>query len=733
MLHSLKDACSQRDNFWNKINSFNKIARNNCGDITPQRWYDYFRGLFNDTNFGNDEFSENVSDFLFLHDSECDICSNEDASIGGEMLNRDISMAEISDVINHLPNGKSPGVDGILYEMIKTGSDTLMRYMHMLFNSILRTGQFPDMWCEAIITPLHKKGSRNEESNYRGISLLSCMGKIFTKVLNNRLMDWAELHNKLDEGQGAYRRHRSTCDNIFNLYAMTQKYLCKKGGRFYCEFIDFSQAFDSIPHQKLWYRLITEGIHGRILKIFRSMYSKLKSCVKTPGGLTMLFSCLKGTRQGCMISPLLFILYINILAAMCSQSGNHGIYMNETYPSVHLLMYADDLAMINDTVGRLQAELNTLSTFCRNYGLRVNNTKTKIMVFRNGGTLRQNEKWFYQGKRVETVTYYKYLGITFSSRLKWGQALKTLALQSKRALIKINTIFGKCGDMPLSIGLELFDKLVVPILLYGSEVWGCEYREEIEIVQRKYCKLLLGVASSTSNDVVLGEVGRLPLYSMYVVKCIKFWFKLVRAEHCYIKSSYDVLKKLDDAGKHTWVSQVKNTLVTNGFGDVWIAQGVGNLDMFINIFKQRICDISKQTWFSNIVNNTMYCSYKFTLEPEVYLSEVAWRRHRVAFARLRTGSNHLGVNRLRGQVPRNDRLCKYCTNINKHHVEDEYHFIMECPLYREVRTEFLSDIVNVVNIHRFSEIMSSCKQSIIRKLAVYTYHAFKLHKNFMMI
>ena len=97
---------SKDDNFRKKISPFNKISRNNCGDITPHRWYEYFRGLFNDTNFGNDEFSENVSDFLIQHDSECDICTNDAVSIDGEILNRNISIAEITDVINHLQNGK---------------------------------------------------------------------------------------------------------------------------------------------------------------------------------------------------------------------------------------------------------------------------------------------------------------------------------------------------------------------------------------------------------------------------------------------------------------------------------------------------------------------------------------------------------------------------------------------------------------------------------------------------
>ena len=150
-------------------------------------------------------------------------------------------------------------------------------------------------------------------------------------------------------------------------------------------------------------------------------------------------------------------------------------------------------------------------SFCDNYGLRVNKLKTKIMMFQNGGTLRNNERWFYDGSNVEVVSYYKYLGITFSSRLNWSCVLKTIALQSNRAILKINAIFGKCGDMPVSLGLELFDKLVVPMLLYGSDIWGYEYRYSMEIVQRKYCKMLLGVSSSTQNDVVLGELGRLPL------------------------------------------------------------------------------------------------------------------------------------------------------------------------------------------------------------------------------
>ena len=122
--------------------------------------------------------------------------------------------------------------------------------MHVLFNKILVTGIFPDMWGEAVISPLHKKGSRNNVKNYRAISLLCTIGKVFTKVINNRLMSWAEINKKLDDGQGAYRKQRSTVDHIFTLYGMTQKYLSRPRGRFYCAFVDFSRAFDCIIHTK---------------------------------------------------------------------------------------------------------------------------------------------------------------------------------------------------------------------------------------------------------------------------------------------------------------------------------------------------------------------------------------------------------------------------------------------------------------------------------------------------
>ena len=189
----------------------------------------------------NTPLTEEVNNFLTAHDDECFMCRdvNNVHVPEDDVLNRDITIDEMINVIKQFNNGKSGGSDGVIYEMLKHCPITVIEYMHTLFNRILRQGDFPKTWGEAIISPLFKKGSPCDKKNYRGISLLSCIGKTLTKILNNRLMAWVESMGILDDGQCAYRCHRSTNDNIFILYAMIQKYLTRKGGRFYCTFVDF--------------------------------------------------------------------------------------------------------------------------------------------------------------------------------------------------------------------------------------------------------------------------------------------------------------------------------------------------------------------------------------------------------------------------------------------------------------------------------------------------------------
>lgn len=187
-------------------------------------------------------------------------------------------------------------------------------------------------------------------------------------------------------------------------------------------YIDFSKAFDTIPHLHLFYSFIKGGLHGRVLMIIRDMYTKLTSCIQGhDGNLSAPFSCNIGTRQGCMLSPFMFIFYLNELVHMCDLENCRGIFVDQDH-AVNMLLYADDVVLVSDNVGDMQKLLCVMSNFCNKWGLQVNMSKTKFMVYRNGGIIKKNEKVYFNGEKIEPVTYYKYLGLLISSRLNWHHA-----------------------------------------------------------------------------------------------------------------------------------------------------------------------------------------------------------------------------------------------------------------------------------------------------------------------
>ena len=462
------------------------------------------------------------------------------------------------------------------------------------------------------------------------------------------------------------------------------------------------------------------------------MYSKLKSCVRMDNGLTDYFDCTIGTRQGCILSPLLFSLYMNKLVEMLKCYDCQGMYVNEMAKNIMILLYADDVAKGACTVKKLQDMINVLEEFCKNWGLSVNVDKTKIMVFRKGGSIRNNEKWYMFGKLIEIVTMYKYLGILFTSGLLWNKAIHTLSLQAKKAVTILLMYSIKCGGLPVSLAFELFDKMVLPILTYGAEVWGIRPYQAIEDVQIYFCKKVIGLPKNTSNNAVLGECGRHALYIASFKTCIKYWLKILKMpESRYTKCCYAMVKRMDERGKKTWATCVKEMLYKYGFGIVWIEQGVGDESLFISQFVQRLKDCHNQDWYREIHNSSklsVYCTFKSCLEAEKYLECINVWKLRKALAKLRCSAHSLEIERGRHSgVLLEDRLCKYCEAQERVVIEDEYHFLLCCPRYKYLRDVYIEpQYTNNVSFETFITLMSSNNCDTLRKLALYIFHAFNI-------
>ena len=173
------------------------------------------------------------------------------------------------------------------------------------------------------------------------------------------------------------------------------------------------------------------------------------------------------------------MLYVNELIHLVEENNCQGIYVDEHNPNVTMLLYADDLVLIGDQIGRVQRLLNVLSEFCYKWGLQVNMSKTKVLVYRNSGIIKKNEVLYYNGVKLDNVPYCKYLVVIMSTRLSWTPAQVTLASQANRTLVLINSVNYKC-DFSNKSACEIFDKCVVPIITYGRRYGAQMYTSQLK-------------------------------------------------------------------------------------------------------------------------------------------------------------------------------------------------------------------------------------------------------------
>ena len=704
--------------FWKLLRDENFNQSVNTPNISADVWYDYYSHLFVSQNIPSENVNDNTLSF---------ISNNFDSSI----LNEQISDEEIIKSIKRSKNNKSPGPDGISVEMYKETLALILPFLNKLFNAIFDSGNFPESWCKSIITPIYKKGSRNDPSNYRAISLIDSLCKIFMGILSSRLNNWCEENNVLDESQAGFRQKYTTIDNVFNLMAVVQKHLTKKGGRFYCIFIDFEKAFDNVQHSQIWKSFERNNIKGKFCQIMKSLYQNTESCVKCNNKLTEYFKCSIGTRQGCVTSPKIFSLLVNDLIKYLQHNCGEGIYITEDVSSLYALMYADDVSSFADTVCRLQKQIDSISNFCKELNMKINIEKTKIIVFRNGGALKNSEKWLLEGKRIEVVSFYKYLGVYFTPKLSWSLTVEKLYLQAMKASNTILRYQKKMGFLAPKDMFKIYDSMVKPILCYASGIWGYTYNKKIESAHAKFCKKYCLLPENCADNFALSECGRLPLCISYMTECVKFWLRVIRLELSrYPKQCYNLLLQLDYAGRKTWATHVKNLLFTYGFGYVWIIQDVGDENQFLRAFKNRLADCYLQKMKGDIIESPKgryFQHFSSLLNVERYLSINLCYKFRKVLSNFRCSCHSLMIEKGRQLgIDRNYRYCPFCLQKNITVVEDEFHFFYDCSTYDNLRKLYFKQAwLRNKNIDTFYRIISTEKEEEIVRVANFLLQAFK--------
>ena len=232
------------------------------------------------------------------------------------------------------------------------------------------------------MVPIHKKGDKSDPGNYRGITLMSCLGKLFIAILNNRLIIYATENNILSISQLGFVAGNRCSDAHIIINNIVRKYCHKKGEKIYSCFVDFSKAFDTVPRDILMNKLQNYGITGRFFNVIKNIYMDDKACVKMDHKRGELFDINQGVRQGCVLSPLLFNIFISDLAKELEElDGKMKINDKE----INSIFWADDIIMLADSQEHLQRMLNLLEDYCKKNKLQVNTDKTKTMIFNKTG------------------------------------------------------------------------------------------------------------------------------------------------------------------------------------------------------------------------------------------------------------------------------------------------------------------------------------------------------------
>ena len=198
--------------------------------------------------------------------------------------------------------------------MIQSLLDCYPEIILLLFNSILELNKIIPEWVIGEIVPIHKKGPKSVPTNYRGITLMSCLGRLFISVLNNRLLLFSIQNKILSDIQLGFLAGNRTSDAHIILNNIGRKYCHKNSTKIFSCFIDFSKAFDTVPRDILFKELLRQGINGRFVNLIKNIYNNDKACVKMHNLCTETFQINQGVRQGCVLSPLLFKNFLFELA-----------------------------------------------------------------------------------------------------------------------------------------------------------------------------------------------------------------------------------------------------------------------------------------------------------------------------------------------------------------------------------------------------------------------------------
>ena len=377
---------------------------------------------------------------------------------------------EIRKCIGSLKNGKAAGPDNIPPEALKVSDESSAKILRKILLKVWETNKIPDEWKEGHLTVLPKKGDLTQCDNHRGIMLLSVPGKVTSKIILERLK--LAVDEKLRKNQAGFRAGRSCADQIVTLRIIIEQCLEMRKPCF-INFIDYQKAFDSLDRNAMWKILAHYGIPKKFIDLIKCMYDDQKVRVLFKGKLSAEFLVKTGVRQGCLLSPFLFLLAIDYILKNCTPGNGLTWTENEELDD---LDFADDLAELSDTLDQIQNKTNEISQISSSIGLFINVNKTKTIRI----NADSNEPVKIGAESLEEVDSFTYLGSIVNKQAGSEEDILNRLKKARQSFGMLSKIW-KSNSLSRKTKLRIFNSNVKSVLLYGSESWSLTQKLENKV------------------------------------------------------------------------------------------------------------------------------------------------------------------------------------------------------------------------------------------------------------
>ena len=462
-----------KENFWKKIA---RMERNGASvNIDIEKVKEAYQSIFTESNRSDDiedEDRQKVNEY---------VTSNSNVT-----HNHVTTPEEIRKMLNNLSLGKAVGIRGLSHEMLKyNGSETLTNVIAKLFDAMINFHVSPEIFNVAIIKPIIKDENKANDdiNNIRPVAISDALANLYENLLLDRVK---KVH--MDSNKQFGFKSNSSCNHAAFMLYIASKVIKSRGQHLYACAIDASKAFDKVCRSKLWLKLIEKKFPPEIIIAIVKYYDQSWLMVELNNKFSNAFRSTQGVRQGGVLSPKLFSIYIEDLVDTVESVGGGVKIINSC---INILMYADDIIVMSTTRAELQKQLDKVGEYGHEHGIKFNPSKCELLIinckYKRSNHETQRDGWqgvtTLSGIEIPTVDKFRYLGLIFNNQVNNADHLTKRRQATFAMLNRIKNLGLDSGVMQPQLIGNMFKTYVRPVIMYGLEILDLNIGE-IEQIRR---------------------------------------------------------------------------------------------------------------------------------------------------------------------------------------------------------------------------------------------------------